>query len=78
MSEEEFLDAAALKAWLATRGVSEEMAAKAAPALYDGGFTNSFTLVEISADALRAYVHPPVAQYLSNKLKQRQDGKLRC
>jgi hypothetical protein len=81
MSDEKFQDAAALEAWLIGKDVDPEKAAAVFQALFDKGYDFPSTLIGISFEALtRAGISDPVAQMLSNKLKERQQHncELRC
>jgi hypothetical protein len=81
MREEKFQNAAALEAWLIGKDVDEEDVAAAADKLFTKGFNKPSTLIGISSDDLNASgLTIPVAQTLSNKLKERQqqNGKLCC
>eukprot|EP00978_Attheya_sp_CCMP212_P045753 scaffold359549_cov47-Attheya_sp.AAC.1 len=80
MSEEKkFENAVALEAWLKSRGIDKDDVAEAAKILFGKKFNKPSRLLDISVDALtRAGITDPVAQELSNKLKepppQQQDG----
>ena len=80
MSEEEFVNEAALEAWLISKDVPAAKAEVAAKKLYATGFDCPSALVGISSDDLKASGLPiPLAQSLKNKLAtQQQSGKLRC
>jgi hypothetical protein len=81
MSDEKFQDAAALEAWLIGKDVDPEKAAAVSQVLFDKEYDFPSTLIGISFEALaRAGISDPVAQMLSNKLKERQqqNGELRC
>ena len=81
MSEEKFQDAAALEAWLKGKDVDPEKAAAVSQVLFDKEYDFPSTLIGISSDDLKAIgLTIPVAQMLSNKLKERpqQNGELRC
>jgi hypothetical protein len=82
MSEEKFLDAAALEAWLKGKGVDDDDAGEAAKKLLANGFNKPSRLIGITVGELQsdAKIVNPLARELSNKLEkqQQQNGKLRC
>jgi hypothetical protein len=80
MSEEVFVNEAALEAWLISKDVPAAKAEVAAKKLYAAGFDCPSALVGISSDDLKASGLPiPLAQSLRNKLATpQQNGKLRC
>ena len=76
MSEEKFQDAAALEAWLKGKYVDPENAAEVAPILFTKGFNLPSTLIGISFEELTGYgITIPVAQSLSNKLKEQHQQR---
>ena len=82
MSDKKFEDAEELKAWLIGKGVvAEDEEETASQQLFDKKYNRPSKLVGISSDALlRAGLSDPLAQHISNKLKeqQQQDGEMSC
>eukprot|EP00978_Attheya_sp_CCMP212_P029625 scaffold105914_cov26-Attheya_sp.AAC.1 len=71
MSEEKFQDASALEAWLKGKDVDQDDVAEAGKILFGGMFNKPSRLLDVSVDTLtRAGKTDPVAQELSNKLKE--------
>ncbi|KAL3931283.1 MAG: hypothetical protein SGARI_004247 [Bacillariaceae sp.] len=73
MSEEQFEDAAALEAWLVSRGVLQNKAKDAAGILFTKGFDSPSSLIGISSGDLKeSGLSIPTAQTLSNKLREEE------